>query len=175
MVFKWNDYIQFESEWALNMMWNTAFTCHCRLYLLSCCCLQSTPHHYLVLMCHHAHENGSHQRSVPDHLLWNSTGLKKKLNTKHWIYIANNVSNEIKVIPNWWWLPVFKCKSKNNIAVAVIIIIHSFIYLFNLLCRPAIHSSFPAASAAPPASKAAPLTDWLSAAPACAAATFSTV
>lgn len=43
-----------------------------------------------------------------------------------------------------------------------------------LLCSPGIHSSFPAASAAPPGGEAAPPTDGLLAAPACVAAIFST-
>lgn len=47
----------------------------------------------------------------------------------------------------------------------------SFSYL---LSSPGIHSSFPAASVAPPGGRAAPPTDLLLAAPACAAAIFST-
>lgn len=49
-----------------------------------------------------------------------------------------------------------------------------FFFFFYLRCSPEIHSSFPEASAAPPGGEAAPPTDWLLAAPACAAAIFST-
>lgn len=52
-----------------------------------------------------------------------------------------------------------------------LMLIISFSYL---LSSPGIRSSFPAASVAPPGGKAAPPTDLLLAAPACAAAIFST-